>query len=159
MPYLLKRAAALAKSGKKLGTFFELGRIVGSRARMRETSIQSAQMGKRENVDTTVDGRVMFDLLPFVAASLNLTPSSCIVSVFRWRGWSLFRFRVSGRVRGRVDSVFGTASPWRGRRFRIALTRRRRRDATHTTSQRIARTKSATRAGTCSATTSSRPTP
>jgi DNA polymerase elongation subunit (family B) len=69
MPYLLKRAAALAKSGKKLGTFFELGRIVGSRARMRETSIQSAQMGKRENVDTTVDGRVMFDLLPFVAAS------------------------------------------------------------------------------------------
>ena len=76
MPYLLKRAAALAKSGKKLGTFFELGRIVGSRARMRETSIQSAQMGKRENVDTTVDGRVMFDLLPFVAVSLNLTSSS-----------------------------------------------------------------------------------
>ena len=33
-------------------------------------------MGKRENVDTTVDGRVMFDLLPCVAASCSLlTPS------------------------------------------------------------------------------------
>ncbi|CAH0374345.1 unnamed protein product [Pelagomonas calceolata] len=76
MPYLLKRAAALAKSGKKLGTFFELGRIVGSRARMRETSIQSAQMGKRENVDTTVDGRVMFDLLPYMFRNHKLSSYS-----------------------------------------------------------------------------------
>ena len=61
----------------------------------------------------------------------------------------------SGHVRfttvcgGVLPSVFAsTASP-----------ARHRRDATHTTSQRIARTKSATHAGTCSATTSSRPTP
>ena len=63
--------------------------------------------------------------------------------------------RRAGHVRpttvcgGVLPSVFAsTASP-----------ARHRRDATHTTSQRIARTKSATRAGTCSATTSSRPTP
>ena len=63
--------------------------------------------------------------------------------------------RRAGHVRfttvrsGVLPSVFAsTASP-----------ARHRRDATHTTSQRIARTKSATRAGTCSATTSCRPTP
>ena len=43
---------------------------------MRDTSIQSAQMGKRENVETTVDGRVMFDLLPYMFRNHKLSSYS-----------------------------------------------------------------------------------
>jgi len=76
MPYLLKRARTLQKKHPKLSRFFELGRVFGSMARMRDTSIQSAQMGKRENVETTVDGRVMFDLLPYMFRNHKLSSYS-----------------------------------------------------------------------------------
>ena len=74
MPYLLRRAGTLKKKGhNSLSQFFELGRVLGSNARMRDQTIQSAQMGKRENVETTVDGRVMFDLLPYMFRNHKLS--------------------------------------------------------------------------------------
>mmetsp|Transcript_30619 Transcript_30619/g.91788 ORF Transcript_30619/g.91788 Transcript_30619/m.91788 type:complete len:1095 (+) Transcript_30619:226-3510(+) len=77
MPYLLRRAGTLKKKGhNSLSQFFELGRVLGSNARMRDQTIQSAQMGKRENVETTVDGRVMFDLLPYMFRNHKLSSYS-----------------------------------------------------------------------------------
>ncbi|KAK7253937.1 DNA polymerase delta subunit 1 [Aureococcus anophagefferens] len=76
IPYLLKRAQTLKRKDASLAAFSELGRVLGSHARMRDTSIQSAQMGKRENVETTVDGRVMFDLLPYMFRNHKLSSYS-----------------------------------------------------------------------------------
>jgi len=50
-------------------------------ARIRATrnpyrSIQSAQMGKRENIETTILGRVMFDLLPYMFRNHKLSSYS-----------------------------------------------------------------------------------
>ncbi len=33
---------------------------------MRDTSFQSSAYGKRESVETTIHGRVMFDMLPYL---------------------------------------------------------------------------------------------
>ena len=60
VPYLLNRGKALAKSKGRTGPgfdrFFQWGRIRGTPARMRDATFQSAQYGKRENVETTIDG-------------------------------------------------------------------------------------------------------
>ena len=63
-----KRAAALAKAGKKLGTF-RAGLHCWFSARMRETSIQSVQMGKRRGTWTQSASvkAAMFGRLPLTA--------------------------------------------------------------------------------------------
>ena len=76
MPYLLDRAATLRKRHPQLSQFFDLGRVVGSAARKRESTFASAQMGKRVNIDTTIDGRVMFDLLPYMYRNHKLSSYS-----------------------------------------------------------------------------------
>nr|BCB92270.1 DNA polymerase delta catalytic subunit [Eulimnadia braueriana] len=58
LPYLLNRAKHLKLSG-----FDFLGRIKDVRSVIRETMIQSKQMGRRENKNINIEGRVQFDLL------------------------------------------------------------------------------------------------
>ncbi|XP_022652508.1 DNA polymerase delta catalytic subunit-like [Varroa destructor] len=56
--YLVNRAKHL-----KVKTFAYLGRIRGSESVIRESTLQSKQMGRRENRNITMEGRVNFDLL------------------------------------------------------------------------------------------------
>lgn len=58
LTYLLNRAKHL-----KLPTFAYLGRILNSRSEVRSQMIQSKQMGKREQKNINIEGRVQFDLL------------------------------------------------------------------------------------------------
>nr|XP_019534411.2 DNA polymerase delta catalytic subunit [Aedes albopictus] len=58
IPYLLNRASHL-----KVKNFEYLGRITNIRSVVKETVIQSKQMGKRENKYVNFEGRVPFDLL------------------------------------------------------------------------------------------------
>lgn len=57
-PYLLNRAQHL-----KVKNFDYLGRIKNIRSVIKETMIQSKQMGRRENKQVNFEGRVPFDLL------------------------------------------------------------------------------------------------
>ncbi len=57
-PYLLDRAKHLKRTN-----FNFLGRIKDQRSVIKETMIQSKQMGKRENKSINIEGRVQFDLL------------------------------------------------------------------------------------------------
>ena len=58
IPYLMDRAAHF-----KLKEFDFLGRIKNIRSTVRVATIQSKQMGKRENKIVNMEGRVQFDLL------------------------------------------------------------------------------------------------
>lgn len=71
IPYLLNRAKK-----RQLKGFADFGRICGVPARMRDTTFASNQYGKRENIDTTVPGRVMFDLLPYMIRNHRLSSYS-----------------------------------------------------------------------------------
>ena len=78
IPYLLDRAEALGKlsNGAKMRSFKLWGRIKGSAARMKESTFQSAAYGKRNNVDTTIEGRVVFDMLPYMQRNHKLSSYS-----------------------------------------------------------------------------------
>lgn len=43
---------------------------------VRDTTFQSSAYGKRENVETTIDGRVMFDMLPYMFRNHKLSSYS-----------------------------------------------------------------------------------
>ncbi|XP_055629007.1 DNA polymerase delta catalytic subunit [Toxorhynchites rutilus septentrionalis] len=58
IPYLLNRAHHL-----KVKNFEYLGRVTNIRSVIKETVIQSKQMGRRENKSVNFEGRVPFDLL------------------------------------------------------------------------------------------------
>lgn len=73
IPYLLDRAATLAKTSSNVKNFALWGRIRGSKAKMRDTTFQSAAYGKRNNVETTIDGRVIFDMLPYMQRNHKLS--------------------------------------------------------------------------------------
>jgi DNA polymerase delta subunit 1 len=75
-PYLLNRAKALEKAHPKLKSFADLGRIKGVRAIMKDTTFQSSAYGKRENVETTINGRVIFDVLPYMYRNHKLSSYS-----------------------------------------------------------------------------------
>ncbi|XP_074660043.1 DNA polymerase delta catalytic subunit-like [Tubulanus polymorphus] len=66
-PYLINRAAHL-----KVNTFSYLGRIKNSISKIRESMIQSKQMGRRENKDINIEGRVQFDLLQVLLRDYKL---------------------------------------------------------------------------------------
>lgn len=80
IPYLLDRAAALCKKDKQkkslLQTFALWGRVKNSKAKKREQMFQSAAYGRRNNVETTIDGRVIFDMLPYVQRNHKLSSYS-----------------------------------------------------------------------------------
>jgi len=76
IPYILDRADALSKNKgikKKLSDFKRWGRIKGTLVKMRETTFQSAAYGKRNNMETTIDGRVIFDMLPYMQRNHKLS--------------------------------------------------------------------------------------
>ena len=76
IPYLLDRAETLMKKkgGKRnLSVFRQWGRIKNGMAKMRETMFQSSAYGKRANVETTIDGRVIFDMLPYMQRNHKLS--------------------------------------------------------------------------------------
>lgn len=58
LPYLINRAKAL-----KANNFTYLGRVINTPSVIKETVLQSKQMGKRENKSINIEGRVTFDLL------------------------------------------------------------------------------------------------
>ncbi|KAG5179249.1 hypothetical protein JKP88DRAFT_270411 [Tribonema minus] len=76
VPYLLNRAAALKKQYPSVARFGEWGRLKGQLCRMKDTTFQSSAYGKRENVETTIDGRVMFDMLPYFFRNHKLSSYS-----------------------------------------------------------------------------------
>ena len=45
-------------------------------ALLRDTTFQSSAYGKRENVETSIDGRVMFDMLPYMFRNHKLSSYS-----------------------------------------------------------------------------------
>lgn len=73
IPYLLDRAETLGKRTSSLSGFSLWGRIKDSRAKMRDTTFQSAAYGKRNNVETTIEGRVIFDMLPYMQRNHRLS--------------------------------------------------------------------------------------
>ena len=58
LPYLLNRAKTL-----RVDNFSFLGRIINTPSVVKETVLQSKQMGRRENKSINIEGRVTFDLL------------------------------------------------------------------------------------------------
>jgi DNA polymerase delta subunit 1 len=81
LPYLLDRAHALSKGGNaqrkaKLANFAQWGRIKNSKAKMKETMFQSAAYGRRMNVEITLEGRVVFDMLPYMQRNHKLSSYS-----------------------------------------------------------------------------------
>lgn len=79
IPYILDRADTLSKDKRiksKMVDFKKWGRIKGVNARMKDTTFQSAAYGKRNNVETTIDGRVIFDMLPYMQRNHKLSSYS-----------------------------------------------------------------------------------
>jgi len=73
---LLNRAKALESKHPELKRFPDIGRLKGIKATMRDTTFQSSAYGKRENVETTITGRVIFDLLPYMFRNHKLSSYS-----------------------------------------------------------------------------------
>lgn len=76
IPYLLKRSDALAKGCPKVKVFKELGRLKRQLATMKDTTFQSSAYGKRENVETTIHGRIIFDIMPYMFRNHKLSSYS-----------------------------------------------------------------------------------
>jgi DNA polymerase delta subunit 1 len=76
IPYLLNRAKALEKRYPKLKRFPDLGRVKGLLSSMKDTTFQSSAFGKRENIETTIHGRVIFDILPYMYRNHKLSSYS-----------------------------------------------------------------------------------
>ena len=57
-------------------TYIYIGRIRGVKAIMRDTTFQSSAYGKRENIETTITGRIIFDILPYMYRNHKLSSYS-----------------------------------------------------------------------------------
>jgi DNA polymerase delta subunit 1 len=76
IPYLLDRAESLGKGkygNQTIKGFAQWGRILNSKAKMRETTFQSAAYGKRNNTETSIEGRVIFDMFPYMQRNHKLS--------------------------------------------------------------------------------------
>ncbi len=71
IPYILNRCKKLKQEAAQV-----LGRIRGSKAVMRDTTFSSSAHGKMENVETQIDGRVVFDMLQYVRREHKLSSYS-----------------------------------------------------------------------------------
>jgi DNA polymerase delta subunit 1 len=76
IPYLLNRAKALEKKYPRLRIFPDFGRLRSVKAVMKDTTFQSSAFGKRENVETAITGRVIFDVLPYMYRNHKLSSYS-----------------------------------------------------------------------------------
>mmetsp|Transcript_3469 Transcript_3469/g.7649 ORF Transcript_3469/g.7649 Transcript_3469/m.7649 type:complete len:1149 (-) Transcript_3469:95-3541(-) len=74
IPYLLDRAEALwKKNDPKLRIFTQWGRVKNTQTKKRETMFQSSAYGRRNNTETTIEGRVIFDMLPYMQRNHKLS--------------------------------------------------------------------------------------
>ena len=71
LPYLLNRMRKLKSEAGQM-----LGRVRNVKAVMRDTTFSSSAYGKHENVETTIDGRVIFDMLQYVRREHKLSSYS-----------------------------------------------------------------------------------
>jgi DNA polymerase delta subunit 1 len=71
LPYVLNRCRKLRVEDAQV-----LGRIRGVKATMRDTTFQSSAHGKRENIETQIDGRVVFDMLQYIRREHKLSSYS-----------------------------------------------------------------------------------
>ena len=69
--YLMKRAKVL-----KVTDFALLGRIKGEKARSENTTFSSSAYGTHENIETSITGRLVFDLLQFIRREYKLSSYS-----------------------------------------------------------------------------------
>jgi DNA polymerase delta subunit 1 len=77
IPYLLDRAEALwSKKDPKLRIFTQWGRVKNAQTRKREQMFQSSAYGRRTNTETTIEGRVIFDMLPYMQRNHKLSSYS-----------------------------------------------------------------------------------
>jgi DNA polymerase delta subunit 1 len=76
IPYLLDRAETLGKRNSAIKGFAQWGRIQNSKSKMKDTTFQSSAYGKRNNVETTVEGRVIFDMFPYMQRNHKLSSYS-----------------------------------------------------------------------------------
>ncbi|KAL9188489.1 hypothetical protein ACHAXT_006867 [Thalassiosira profunda] len=77
IPYLLDRAEALwKKKDSKLRTFTQWGRVKNAQTKKREMMFQSSAYGRRTNTETTIEGRVIFDMLPYMQRNHKLSSYS-----------------------------------------------------------------------------------
>ncbi|RYY86688.1 hypothetical protein EON63_05385 [archaeon] len=76
IPYLFNRAKALEKQFPSLKGFTDLSRVKRLKCSMKDTTFQSSAYGKRENVETTINGRIIFDLLPYMFRNHKLSSYS-----------------------------------------------------------------------------------
>jgi len=76
IPYLLNRAKTLETKSPALKAFPDIGRLRGIKAVMKDTTFQSSAIGKRENIETTITGRVIFDVLPYMYRNHKLSSYS-----------------------------------------------------------------------------------
>ena len=74
---MLDRAEALwTKKDPKLRIFTQWGRVKNTQTKKRETMFQSSAYGRRTNVETTIEGRVIFDMLPYMQRNHKLSSYS-----------------------------------------------------------------------------------
>ena len=75
---MLDRAEALwkKKSDAKLRNFTQWGRVKNAQTRKVEKMFQSAAYGRRTNTETTIEGRVIFDMLPYMQRNHKLSSYS-----------------------------------------------------------------------------------
>lgn len=74
IPYLLDRAEALwKKNDPKLRAFSQWGRVKNALTKKRETMFSSSAYGRRQNTETTIEGRVIFDMLPYMQRNHKLS--------------------------------------------------------------------------------------
>ncbi|EED91181.1 DNA polymerase, partial [Thalassiosira pseudonana CCMP1335] len=77
IPYLLDRAEALwKKNDPKLRIFTQWGRVKNTQTKKRQQMFQSSAYGRRENTETTIEGRVIFDMLPYMQRNHKLSSYS-----------------------------------------------------------------------------------
>ena len=80
IPYLLDRAEALGKRNSQvqhsLAGFAQWGRVRNAKAKMKDTMFQSAAYGRRANIETTIEGRVIFDMLDYMRKNHKLSSYS-----------------------------------------------------------------------------------
>ena len=69
VPYLINRAKALKIHNK----FNYWGRVTASQVKLKESTFQSSAFGKRENFEAAIEGRVMFDVLPYMLRNHKLS--------------------------------------------------------------------------------------
>ncbi|KAL7515214.1 hypothetical protein ACHAXN_012622 [Cyclotella atomus] len=77
IPYLLDRAEALwKKNSSELRIFTQWGRVKNSQTKKRQQMFQSSAYGRRENTETDIEGRVIFDMLPYMQRNHKLSSYS-----------------------------------------------------------------------------------